>query len=102
MTFKKEAVFNLILLSLVHQGAEETAILMLEKEMEKKNSLDLVNNPNAYAILTKLHQLALERKPGDLVLSSAMLKYAHLCSEKNSKREPMYAEILVQRLLEAN
>ena len=55
----------MILLSLVHQGAEETAILMLEKEMEKKNSLDLVNNPNAYAILTKLHQLALERKPDD-------------------------------------
>jgi hypothetical protein len=68
---------------------------MLEREMEQRNMLDLVNSPNAYAILTKLHQLVLIKRPKDAQLRAAMLKYAHLCSEKNSKKDPQYSEILV-------
>ena len=43
-----------MVMTLVKDGAENKAIEVMEKEMDSKLSLDLVNNPNAYAILYNL------------------------------------------------
>ena len=40
-----------MLLSIVLHGEPELAYQILEKEMNSKKMMDLVNNPNTYAIL---------------------------------------------------
>lgn len=102
-------VLYLSVLSLIQMGTQEEAAKVIEKEMDKKNPMDLVNNPKTYAILYRLTQIEVEKKRTAKLLTKEdekesklqLEKFARKCNEKNSKRDPYYAEILIHWLIES-
>jgi hypothetical protein len=80
-------------MSLMHQGEIKRATDVLEKEMDSKKQMNLVNSSRAYAILyhltwvvLDLHKRGLQLDNKDQEIADLELKldtYAKKCQEKN-------------------
>jgi len=79
-------------MSLMHQGEVKRAMEVLEKEMDSKKQINLVNSPKAYAILYHLTWIVLEllkrsqqdSKDNEIIeLEIKLDNYALKCQEMN-------------------
>ncbi len=88
----------------MNQGEFKKAVEILEKEMDSKKQINLVNSSRAYAVLYHLTWIVLDLlkrtnhadKLDEISESEKKLVfYALKCQEKNIERDLMYAELAV-------